>query len=115
YLVPLREIKGTPPVGFEPMTSRSLGVHHIHYATAIFLIGNIIARRAFFTYYIFFVFYYIFVGYFSYILRIIKPVIIGALFLPRLDNSALSSLSLWLAILDSANNQFYAPKLLNES
>ncbi|KAH3870551.1 hypothetical protein DPMN_033739 [Dreissena polymorpha] len=35
YLVSLGEIKGTLPVVFEPRTSRSLGGHHIHYATAI--------------------------------------------------------------------------------
>ena len=28
------DVKNVPTVGFEPMTLRSLGRHHIHYATA---------------------------------------------------------------------------------
>ncbi|KAH3816023.1 stimulated by retinoic acid gene 6 protein-like [Dreissena polymorpha] len=48
-------------------------------------------RRALFSFSFFMFFYNIFIGFFSCLLRIIKSVVIGAIFLPRLDNSALPS------------------------
>ncbi|XP_045199274.2 receptor for retinol uptake stra6-like [Mercenaria mercenaria] len=46
-------------------------------------------RRVLFSFTFFMFFYNIFVGFLSCLLRIIKSIVIGAIFLPRLDNSAL--------------------------
>ncbi|XP_052260590.1 stimulated by retinoic acid gene 6 protein-like isoform X2 [Dreissena polymorpha] len=46
-------------------------------------------RRGLFSFSFFMFFYNIFIGFLSCLLRIIKSVVIGAVFLPRLDNSAL--------------------------
>ncbi|KAH3809600.1 stimulated by retinoic acid gene 6 protein-like isoform X3 [Dreissena polymorpha] len=47
-------------------------------------------RRALFSFSFFMFFYNIFLGFLSCLLRIIKSVVIGVIFLPRLDNSALT-------------------------
>ncbi|XP_060605143.1 uncharacterized protein LOC132757773 [Ruditapes philippinarum] len=46
-------------------------------------------RRVLFSFTFFMFFYNIFVGFLSCLLRIVKSIVIGAIFLPRLDNSAL--------------------------
>lgn len=48
-----------------------------------------IFRRMFFSFTFFMFFYNIFIGFLSCLLRIIKSIVFGAIFLPRLDNSAL--------------------------
>lgn len=53
---------------------------------AVLAIDN---RRVLFSFTFFMFFYNIFIGFLSCLLRIIKSIVIGAIFLPRLDNSAL--------------------------
>lgn len=51
--------------------------------------SSYLCRRLFFIFTYFMFFYNIFIGIFSCLMRIIKSIILGALFLPRLDHSTL--------------------------